>query len=285
MTANPAATPTTGSSRAADVDALVGMVYRIDAEHRPASVSVVNDSVTCVCGTESTDRLGLARHRAELAVAAILAATGDPAASPTDVTDPHLAQKLAWLAANVHVPDGGQYRNDWPAAVERLVRERDEARTALSTALTTLRTLAARWKGALTWENKPALVERGFGDALESALEQVSDPNPARVRIETDAAYQRSHDRVVTELMAEAARRRYLYGPGNEVQKAALHRAEVALGAIQYKPANLDAAPATAAEHTGCGNGECCQVCTGQNLPYPFQCVGEDRTGTCEHTD
>ena len=38
-------------------------------------------------------------------------------------------------------------------------------------------------------------------------------------------------------------------------------------------------------EHTGCGNGECCAICQHENLPYPFLCTSEARSGDCEHTD
>lgn len=37
-------------------------------------------------------------------------------------------------------------------------------------------------------------------------------------------------------------------------------------------------------EHTGCGNAECCTVCSGGNPDYPFLCSSQTRAGVCEHT-
>jgi hypothetical protein len=56
----------------------VEAAYRIDAEHRPISASVQRDSITCACGHETTERLGLAAHRAELTAAAVVAALNLP---------------------------------------------------------------------------------------------------------------------------------------------------------------------------------------------------------------
>lgn len=37
-------------------------------------------------------------------------------------------------------------------------------------------------------------------------------------------------------------------------------------------------------EHKGCGNGECCPVCSKKNLNYPFKCTDLDRPrANCEH--
>lgn len=35
--------------------------------------------------------------------------------------------------------------------------------------------------------------------------------------------------------------------------------------------------------HTGCGNAECCAVCSQRPMPYPFMCAGRP-DGICQHT-
>ena len=39
----------------------------------------------------------------------------------------HLTDREKHFAKALHVADGGQYRNDWDVAIDRVVRERDEA--------------------------------------------------------------------------------------------------------------------------------------------------------------
>lgn len=60
-------------------EAQVAAALAIDIEHRPASISVERDSITCVCGHESSERYGLASHRAQLAANAVVTAGPDPA--------------------------------------------------------------------------------------------------------------------------------------------------------------------------------------------------------------
>jgi hypothetical protein len=51
--------------------ALIEAIRTIGREHRPASMSVLLESMTCACGVESSEPDGLERHRAELILAAV----------------------------------------------------------------------------------------------------------------------------------------------------------------------------------------------------------------------
>lgn len=44
----------------------------------------------------------------------------------------HLQEREAFFATALRVADGGQYRNDWPGAVERMIRENEALRAQVA---------------------------------------------------------------------------------------------------------------------------------------------------------
>ena len=57
--------------RAKADQSVIAAVRTIGAQHRPVSISVVRDSITCACGHESTNTDGLEEHRATLIAEAV----------------------------------------------------------------------------------------------------------------------------------------------------------------------------------------------------------------------
>ncbi|AIY16152.3 hypothetical protein GUY44_12020 [Pimelobacter simplex] len=80
-----------------------------------------------------------------------------------------LRDRERWFAINIPVADGGQYRNDWPGAIENLVHQRDEIqanRDALAHKVAEQRAVIARVR-----EFADHLESLGTTSVYESAAE------------------------------------------------------------------------------------------------------------------
>lgn len=58
--------------KAQDTSDMVSTIRAIGRDHRPLSVSVERDTLTCACGYESSNYDGLEEHRAQMIVEALL---------------------------------------------------------------------------------------------------------------------------------------------------------------------------------------------------------------------
>jgi len=83
-------------------------------------------------------------------------------------------EREAHFAKALGVADAGQYRADWPSAIERLLHNRAEAQTALAKAADTLRDfqLALIALGHGTSAQTAAVAEQALRDALARSQRQ-----------------------------------------------------------------------------------------------------------------